>query len=132
VLQCTAYLGVTGPEVDRFRREIRDAGGSHSCRRCWVSQKYCATREHTNNQCQWPNVVVPLARAAAEVEEGAQIVRRCGYRGELGGDWKEYAAWLGRRHNRRVWGEYFSNVMVVAIRIALFCHVTIAGGSRAS
>ena len=51
VVQCTAYPGVTGLEVDRFRREIRDAGGSHSCRQCWVSQKYCATRETTNNPC---------------------------------------------------------------------------------
>ncbi len=65
--------------------------------------------------------MVPLARAAAEVEGGVEIVRQCGYRGELGGEWKEYAGWLGKRHHQRVWGEFFSNVMVVAIRILLFC-----------
>ncbi|KAI9882030.1 MAG: hypothetical protein M1823_006233, partial [Watsoniomyces obsoletus] len=34
-MQCTAHAGVTGIDVDRFRRGIRDVGGSHSCRRCW-------------------------------------------------------------------------------------------------
>ena len=66
-------------------------------------------------------MVVPLARATVEEEKGQQIVRQCGYAGEFGGDWKEYAAWLGRRHRVRVWGEYFSNAMVVAIRVILFC-----------
>jgi hypothetical protein len=101
-MQCTAHAGVTEIDVDRFRRGIRDVGESHSCRQCWVSQEYCATREDISNKCQWPNVVVPLARAVAEEECGAQIVRQCGYEGELGGDWMEYAAWLGRRHKERV------------------------------
>ena len=119
-MQCTAHAGVTGMEVDGFRREIRDGGGSHSCRRCWVSQKYCATGEDVANRCQWPNIVVPLARAAGALEAGVEMIRACGYTGELGGDWKEYAVWLGKRHRVRVWGEYFSNVLVVAIRMMLF------------
>ena len=119
-MQCTAHPGVTWMELDRFRRGIRDGGGSHSCRRCWVSQKYCATGEAISNQCQWPNVVIPLARAVAELEMGAQIIRECGYEGQFGLNWQEYAAWLGKRHRQRVWGQYFSNVMVVAIRIILF------------
>ena len=118
---CTAHEGLTGRELDRFRRGVWDRGGSHSCRRCWISQKYCATGEDVKQACQWPNVVVPLARAAAEQEEGMQIIRQCGYAGGFGGEWKEYAEWLGRRHRVRVWGEYFSNAMVVAIRIILFC-----------
>jgi hypothetical protein len=126
VPQCTAYPGVTGADVDRFRLGIRDAGNSHSCRRCWVSQRYCATRENTSNPCQWPNVLVPLARAVAGCEEGAQIVRKCGYKGELGGDWREYAGWLGRRYHQRVWGEYFSNVMVLTIKVALLCHIVLS------
>jgi hypothetical protein len=122
VMQCTAYAGLTGVELDRFRRGMWDAGGSHSCRRCWVSQKHCATGEDTRKLCQWPNVVVPMARVTAAVQEGGvELVRRCGYEGELGGDWREYAGWLGKRHRVRVWGEYFSNAMVVAIRVALFC-----------
>jgi len=64
---------------------------------------------------------VPLVRAAAGQEKGMQMIRQCGYGGQFGGEWKEYAEWLGRRHRVRVWGEYFSNVMVVAIRIILFC-----------
>jgi superfamily II DNA helicase RecQ len=120
VLQCTAYEGVTGREVDWFRRGMCDRGGSHSCRRCWVSQKYCATGEDISNRCQWPNVVVPVVRAIAGLEKGVEIIRQCGFRGELGGDWKEYGAWLGKRHNYRVWGEFFSNAMVIIIRIAIF------------
>ena len=121
VMQCTAHAGVTGIELDAFRRRIRDGGGSHSCRRCWVSQKYCATGEDVANRCQWPNVVVPVARVVAGEEKGVEIIRQCGYRGELGEDWREYAEWLGKRHQVRVWGEYFSNAMVLAIRVLLFC-----------
>jgi hypothetical protein len=118
---CTAHAGLTGQELDVFRRGIWDAGGSHSCRRCWMSQKYCATGEDVEKACQWPNVVVPLARAVAGQEKGRQMIRQCGYAEEFDGEWKEYAAWLGRRHVVRVWGEYFSNAMVVVIRIILFC-----------
>jgi hypothetical protein len=94
----------------------------NNCWRCWVSQKYCATGEDREARCQWPNVVVPLARAAAEVKTGVKIIRKCGYRGDLGGDWNEYAGWLSKRHEVRVWDEreLFSNVMVVAIRVAVF------------
>jgi superfamily II DNA helicase RecQ len=120
VMQCRAYRGVTGKELDTFRRGIWDRGGSHSCRRCWISQKYCVTGEDVEKQCQWPNVVVPLARVTAEQEAGSRIIRQCGYRGQLGGNWKEYAGWLGKRHQMRVWGEYFSNAMVVTIRVILF------------
>jgi superfamily II DNA helicase RecQ len=120
VLHCRAFEGLTGAMVDAFRRGVRDGGGSHSCQRCWVSQKYCATGQDTNNRCQWPNRVVPLARAAAEIEEGVKMIRGCGFQGELGGDWGEYALWLGKRHRERVWGEYFSNAMVVVIWITTF------------
>jgi hypothetical protein len=41
--------------------------------------------------------------------------------GEMGfqemGD-EAYAKWLGRRHGDEVWGQVFSNAMVVAIRLA--------------
>lgn len=51
VMQCKAHQGVSGAEVDGFRRLIVDGGGGHSCRRCWVSQKYCATGEDVGNSC---------------------------------------------------------------------------------
>ena len=66
-------------------------------------------------------MIVPLVRAAVELEKGMQMIRQCGYEGEVGGEWKEYAEWLGRRHRARVWGEHFSNAMVVAVRVILFC-----------
>jgi len=119
-MQCSAHEGLTCRDLDGFRRGIVDRGGSHSCRRCWVSQKYCATGEDVRNQCQWPNIVVPLAMAAMGLVEGAKVVQACGYEEEGVEDSKEYARWLGRRHSKRVWGEYFSNAMVVAIKVIVF------------
>lgn len=87
-----------------------------------MTRKHCATGEDVSKPCQWRNVVVLMARVAAGGEGGgARMVRQCGYAGELGGDWKEYAQWLGKWHQSRVWGEYFSNAMVVAIQVALLC-----------
>jgi hypothetical protein len=59
-------------------------------------------------------------------------VRGCGYTGELGGDWKEYVGWLAKRHAVQVWGEYFSNAMVVAIRVLLFCRSVFFGRGEGS
>lgn len=36
-MQCTAFPGVTGAELNGFQRHITNQGESHSCRRCWVS-----------------------------------------------------------------------------------------------
>jgi hypothetical protein len=111
--------------VDRFRRDVRGWKESHSCFRCWVSQKFCATGEGLEKSCQWPNIVIPLARTAVLVEIGQRIVKETGFRLRRGDDEsqfaseEEYARWLGLRHRERVWGEYFSNAMVVAIRIIL-------------
>ena len=67
-----------------------------------------------NNRCQWPNVVIPVVFAAIGFGDGVEVIRRCGYEGK---SIEEYSIWLGLRHRERVWGEYFSNAMVVAIRI---------------
>ncbi|KAH3927174.1 hypothetical protein HBI56_102590 [Parastagonospora nodorum] len=37
-------------------------------------------------------------------EEGLQILRRCGFKGEQG-DWDGYRKCLGLRHERRLWEE---------------------------
>jgi hypothetical protein len=50
-------------------------------------------------------------------EEGQRIVQGLGFRG---GDIEVYAKWLGMRHRERVWGEFFSNAMVVGIRVILW------------
>ncbi|CAO2655088.1 Nn.00g101520.m01.CDS01, partial [Neocucurbitaria sp. VM-36] len=113
---CNEDAEVNVRVVDGFRREVRDGGGSHSCRRCWVSQKYCATGESMENRCQWPNIVIPLAYTAMAMEGGQEIVREVGFQGR---EKKEYGAWLGKRHREPVWGEFFSNAMVVAIGVIL-------------
>lgn len=113
-MQCERNEGIGAKTVDVFRVGIREQGDTHSCRRCWVSQKYCATGESIANKCQWPNVVVPLVYVASGTEEGQEVIRQSGYYGD---DWEEYKRWLGKRHRERVWGEFFSNAMVLAIRM---------------
>ncbi|KAH8686638.1 hypothetical protein GQ44DRAFT_720826 [Phaeosphaeriaceae sp. PMI808] len=98
-MQCMAWEGATGMKmVDRTVR--------NNCRRCWGMDK----------RCQWPNIVVPLAFAARVTEQSMQRVRECGFK-DIGDD--EYAAWLGKRHREEVWGQVFSNAMVVGIRLVL-------------
>jgi hypothetical protein len=67
---------------------------------------------------------MPLVRTAVLLEEGQQVVSECGFelKDENGGFASEerYQEWLGQRHSRRVWGEFFSNAMVVAIRVILY------------
>jgi superfamily II DNA helicase RecQ len=109
-------------EVDKLRDYVKDGGGGHSCWRCWVSQKYCATGESVDNPCQWPNVVIPLAWVAFWSAGGPGLFRALGYdAGDLGTrhrssvQSRNFGIWLGKRHRERVWGEFFSNAMVVAI-----------------
>ena len=68
------------------------------------------------NRCQWPNVVIPLAYAARLTRLGIQTIGEAGF-GEIGDD--AYAAWLGKRHREEVWGQVFTNAMVVGIRLVL-------------
>lgn len=65
---------------------------------------------------------MPLGRAVVQNPKGLEIVQEMGFRGEVGGDWRAYAVWLGKRYQARVWGEYFSNAMVLAIRVVLYIH----------
>ena len=119
VRDCKLYVGLTGGQLARFRESIRYAADSHSCMKCGVSQVYCVTGQDIAEKCQWAFVLVPIVRAAVGVLEGIEVIREVGYAGELGGDFKEYAQWLGRRHGSRVWGHFFSNAMVVCIQIIL-------------
>lgn len=110
--------------LDRFRRFIWYDSGSHSCFKCGVSQRLCSTGRDAGLPCQWPNVLVPLVRAAMGTEAGSAIVREAGFDGQVSAtgepDWPEYGRWLGRTHARRVWGELMSNAMVVLIRVILY------------
>ena len=101
-------------QADEFRVKIRDRTVKNNCRRCWVSQKYCATGEGMDKRCQWPNVVVPLAFAARLTDRGMGAMRQLGFT-ETGD--KAYALWLGKRHGREIWGQIFSNAMAMAIQV---------------
>jgi hypothetical protein len=58
-------------------------------RRCWVSQKYCATGEGMDKRCQWAKVVVPhdamCAGRKQRLESGRQVPYGCE-------DWQELEA----------------------------------------
>jgi len=62
---------------------------------------------------------VPVVWVTAQAEGAVRHVRKVGFKGELLGDYKEYARWLGKRYGSRVWGEFFCNVMVLFIRVML-------------
>lgn len=54
--------------------------------------------------------------AARLTKRGIQVMGEMGFQ-ETGDE--AYAKWLGRRHREEVWGQVFSNAMVVAIRLVL-------------
>jgi hypothetical protein len=115
-MQCTAWEMASGAEADEFRRKIVDRTVRNNCRRCWVSQKYCATGEGMDKRCQWPNVVVPLAYAARLTRSGIRAMGELGFV-EIGDD--AYGAWLGKRHREEVWGQIFTNAMAIAIKLVV-------------
>jgi len=118
--RCQKRAELTQAACDEFRRQIRYEVKSHSCTKCGISQKFCATGVGEGMRCQWPNVLIPMVRTAmGSGELGARILRRAGFEGETE-DWRGYADWLGRRHDRRVWGEWMSNAMVVLIEVVLY------------
>ena len=98
-MQCTAWARGTGMQADEFRVKMWDRTVKNNCRRCWVSQKYCATGEGMDKRCQWPNVVVPLAFAARLTRDGIQAMGELGF-AETGDE--AYARWLGKRHREEV------------------------------
>jgi hypothetical protein len=122
---CSAVAELSWQACEEFQRLVRYERDSHSCMRCGVSQEFCATGVEVGQQCQWPGVVVPIVRAAMMgAERGGDkmmrsILQQAGYRDGFG-DWSAYRSWLGRQHERRVWGKRMSNAMVVVIRIILY------------
>lgn len=114
--QCTGWERASGAEADEFRKKIVDRTVRNNCRRCWVSQKYCATGEGMDKRCQWPNVVVPLAYAARLTRSGIKAMGELGF-AEIGDD--AYSAWLGKRHKEEVWGQIFTNAMAIAIKLVV-------------
>jgi superfamily II DNA helicase RecQ len=115
-IQCMAWEHVSGAGADEFRTKMVDQTAKDNCRKCWVSQKHCATGEGIDKRCQWPNVVVPLAYAARLTRRGTRTMGELGF-SEVGDD--AYAGWLGKRHREEVWGQIFTNAMVMAIQAVL-------------
>jgi superfamily II DNA helicase RecQ len=116
---CAVQAKLSAETLDGFRRLIRYEVRSHSCTKCGISQHFCATGQEHGRRCQWPNVLVPVVRAAMGDPCGFAVVERVGYTGAYR-DWTAYGQWLGQRHRRRYWGEWMSNGMVVLIEIILY------------
>jgi hypothetical protein len=119
---CQEDPEMTQKACDEFRRMIWYEVTSNSCMKCGMSEKYCAARAKPGQgiKCQWPNILVPVVRAAAMAGgPGWEILREVGFQGGFD-DWRAYGKWLGRRHNQRVWGEWMSNAMVVLIKFVLY------------
>ena len=127
VEQCPRqWRGLEISTLQQFRSQISYAKNSHTCFRCGISQQWCATRESSEQACQWPFTVTPLllsilwtARHETLEEEeselrGTQALRDLGYRGEMS-DLNAFAHWVGHTHIRPVWGVWMSNGMATVI-----------------
>lgn len=117
---CRRYEGMTDGGLKQFRGLIRYHADTHSCMKCGISQVYCATGDDIREKCQWGFVLTPVVRSAIAIQQGVDIIQEVGFTGDLSGNLTEYARWLGQRYGSRVWGEVFSNAMVVCIRLILF------------
>jgi len=117
---CRKFSHLSQAAYDEFRGTIWYEKSSHTCTKCGISQKLCATAEDTEARCRWSNVLVPVVRAAMGTAAGLDVIRKAGYDARPGDDLEEYGRWLGRRHGRRVWGVLMSNAMVVLIRMLLY------------
>jgi len=106
--------GVYDRECNEFRRRIRYEVSSHSCHKCGISQKLCATGRDEKAKCQWSNVMAPVLLSLTKIGAGVDVFERAGFEGNME-DLGELTKWLGLRHKRRVWGEVISNAMAVLI-----------------
>lgn len=102
---------------DRIREAVHYEPITHSCFKCGASQRFCRTGEVSDGRCQWPNVITPMLVEMLDSMEGIQVLATHGYMiyDQADVDEKAYAAWLGRRHPRRVLGEAMSNGFAVVI-----------------
>ena len=89
-------------EVDAFRGGVRFERDTHSCHKCGFSQRLCESGIDNRRKCQWSNVAIAITMAACENVVGRGMIRRAGFRGELGEGLEEYQKWLGWRHGKRI------------------------------
>ena len=121
---CDRNNGLMQETLDEFRAKIRydDKGGSYACRKCGMQQRLCGRDDVVTGRCRWPNVLVPIVRAAVRDTEHRWLARKLGYNGRVSEGRQglaEYAAWLGKRHGERLWGQLVSNGMAVMVRVIL-------------
>lgn len=124
-IACRRWTWAQAGRLDEFRRGVMSGYGGkndgNSCFKCGISQLYCATRHDTTAKCQWPNVIIPLVLTWSRTPQCSTMIGQMGFDGGTGGGAnKQYQRWLGRRCEQRVWGEYFSNAMVLAIQAILW------------
>ena len=105
-------------DADTFRKQIKYAKGSKTCRKCGISQKMCNTRQDAKQKCQWPGIAIPVLMTAVRDPIGRNIIRQAGFEAkrvveEEKEGWKAYAVWCGQARDRRLWGEMVSNSMWV-------------------
>jgi superfamily II DNA or RNA helicase len=120
---CDRNDGLTQEALDGFRRGIRyDERGSYACMKCGIQQRLCGRDDVVSGRCRWPNVLVPMVRAAMRDAEYRWLPRKLGYKGRAGEGARalaEYGAWLGERYGERLWGQLVSNGMVVMVWVIL-------------
>jgi superfamily II DNA/RNA helicase len=111
---------ITNAELDEFRKGIR-YDGPYACFKCGLEQRMCGRGDDSSAPCKWPNVLVPVVRAALADQECGPLIRQLGYKGKVSGrqGLAEYAVWLGKAHTRRLWGQLVSNGMAVMVRVIL-------------
>ena len=81
-MRCQREKDLTQRACDEFRQLVQYEVRSHSCTKCGVSQKFCATGREDGRACQWLNVVVLIVRAVMGCNEGVELIRGVGYKGE--------------------------------------------------
>jgi hypothetical protein len=119
---CYRYVRLKDAALDQFRRGIRyDDGESYACWKCGIEQRLCGRGDDSAAPCRWPNVLVPVVRAAMDDSDYTRVVRRLGYTGGARGRnaMREYGAWLGKRYGRRLWGRVVSNGMAAMVAVML-------------
>ena len=115
---CTAHDGISESRCDELRQKMWCEASSHSCHRCRMSQKVCATGQDSEAKCQWPHILMPILQGLTTRREGMAVLERVGFDGDAN-DRVAYGRWLGLRHARRIWGEVMSNAMAVLIEVVV-------------
>jgi superfamily II DNA helicase RecQ len=127
-LQSTAAM----EKLEEIRRGIRYSKEVHTCRKCGMMDYLCGRDSSSQQNCAWPNVVIPLlcglwaaAEAKATLESSDAFARtrttlgRVGYR-EENSSRAEFSKWIGRQHGggrvfRRVVGNGVAAVVAAVL-----------------